>query len=47
MKSTANLCYFISIFAVDFIFCYIYENTMQRELSPLQAIQDYYPKSMN
>lgn len=21
MKSTANLCYFISIFAVDFIFC--------------------------
>lgn len=24
MKSTANLCYFISIFAVDFIFCYIF-----------------------
>lgn len=44
MKFTANLCYFISIFAVDFIFCYIYENTMQRELAPLQAIQDYYPK---
>lgn len=27
MKSTANLCYFISIFAVDFIFFVIYMKT--------------------
>lgn len=32
MKSTANLCYFISIFAVDFIFCYIYETPCSANL---------------
>ena len=29
MKSTANLCYFISIFAVDFIFFFIYDRAKE------------------
>lgn len=32
MKSTANLCYFISIFAVDFIFLFVNQNIMKRKI---------------
>lgn len=40
MKSTANLCYFISIFAVDFIFCYIYMIERKKYMSLLEKWRD-------